>query len=47
MEKLVIDHLVDKSREGSYYSVPFCVPEGVRSLTVRCSYPKQLSLIHI
>lgn len=47
MEKLVIDHLVDKSREGSYYSVPFCVPEGVRSLTVRCSYPKQGSVIDL
>ena len=47
MEKLVFDHLVEKSREGSYYSVPFCVPEGVRSLTVRCSYPKQGSVIDL
>ena len=43
MEKLVIDHLVEKNREGSYYTLPFSVPEGVRSLTVRYS----LSLIHI
>lgn len=38
MEKLVIDHLVEKEREGSYYSLPFSVPEGVRSLTVSYSY---------
>lgn len=30
MEKLVIDHLVEKSQEGSYYSLPFSVPEGAR-----------------
>ena len=28
METLVIDHLVEKKREGSYYSLPFSVPEG-------------------
>ena len=47
MEKLVIDHLVEKSREGSYYTVPFSVPEGVRSLTVRYSYPRQGNTIDL
>ena len=47
MEKLVIDHLVEKSREGSYYCVPFSVPEGVRSLTVRYSYPRQGNIIDL
>ena len=47
MEKLVIDHLVEKSREGSYYFLPFSVPEGVRSLTVRYSYPKRESIIDL
>lgn len=47
MEKLVIDHLVEKSREGSYYEIPFSVPEGVRSLTVRYSYPAQGNTIDL
>ena len=47
MEKLVIDHLVEKHREGSYYTLPFSVPEGVRSLTVRYSYPKQGNVIDL
>ena len=47
MEKLVIDHLVEKNREGSYYTLPFSVPEGVRSLTVRYSYPKQGNVIDL
>ena len=37
MEELVIDHLVEKSREGSYYRVPFSVPEGIQTLTDRYS----------
>ena len=47
MEKLVIDHLVEKHREGSYYTVPFPVPEGVRALTVRYSYPKPGNVIDL
>lgn len=47
MEKLVIEHLVEKSRESSYYSLPFSVPEGVRSLTVRYSYPKTGNIIDL
>ena len=47
MEKLVIDHLVEKSREGTYYSLPFSVPRGVRSLTVRYSYPTKGSIIDL
>lgn len=47
MKKLVIDHLVKKSEEGSYYSLPFSVPEGVRSLTVRYSYPARESIIDL
>ena len=47
METLVIDHLVEKSREGSYYSLPFSVPQGVRSLTVRYHYPPQGSTIDL
>ncbi|MDY4583144.1 MAG: CehA/McbA family metallohydrolase [Candidatus Faecousia sp.] len=47
MEKLVMDHLVKKSEEGSYYSLPFSVPEGVRSLTVRYSYPTGESIIDL
>ena len=47
MEKLVMDHLVKKSEEGSYYSLPFSVPEGVRSLTGRYSYPTGESIIDL
>ena len=39
MDTLVITHLVEKEREGTYYKLPFEVPEGVRSLTIRYSYP--------
>lgn len=47
MEKLVIDHLVEKSREGSYYSLPFSVPTGVRSLNVGYRYPRGQSIIDL
>ncbi len=40
MMDLVLEHLVEKEREGSYYSLPFQVPEGVVSLTVTYSYPR-------
>ena len=41
MKKIVIHHLVEKSREGSYYSLPFSVPAGVCSVTVAYRYPKE------
>ena len=47
MEELVIDHLVEKSREGSYYRVPFSVPEGIQTLTVRYSYPALGNIIDL
>lgn len=40
MDKIVLNHMTEKCREGSYYKVPFLVPDGVRSVTVRYSYPK-------
>ena len=40
MTDVVLEHLVEKGREGSYYSLPFQVPEGVVSLTVTYSYPR-------
>ena len=40
VQTLRIDHLVEKSREGQYYVVPFAVPEGVEALTVRYRYPR-------
>jgi len=40
MADLVLEHTVEKSREGSYYSLPFQVPEGVAALTVSYRYPR-------
>lgn len=40
MKQTVIEHLVEKSREGSYYSLPFQVPEGVCAVTVSYRYQK-------
>lgn len=40
MKNVVIEHLVEKSREGTYYAIPFTVPEGAASLTVSYSYPR-------
>ena len=40
MNMTVIDHKIDKEKEGTYYRLPFTVPEGVESLTVHYSYPK-------
>lgn len=39
MDKVILKHLVEKNREGSYYKLPFQVPEGTRSVTVSYSYP--------
>ena len=36
----VIRHRVERKKEGSYYSIPFTVPEGVDKLTVRYAYHK-------
>ena len=40
MKQMVFEHLVEKSREGSYYSLPFQVPEGVCKVTVSYRYQK-------
>lgn len=40
MKKIELSHIVEKEKEGTYYSIPFSVPAGLTSLTVRYSYPK-------
>jgi len=40
MTEMILDHLVEKNKEGSYYALPFQVPEGVVSVTVTYSYPR-------
>lgn len=40
MQTLDIRHLVEKSSEGRYYSIPFDVPEGAEALTVSYHYPR-------
>lgn len=40
MKQTVLEHLVEKSREGGYYALPFQVPEGVCAVTVSYQYPK-------
>ncbi len=39
MEPLVIRHHIEKTREGTYYALPFTVPAGVQTLTVAYDYP--------
>ena len=41
MEPIQIRHTIEKSREGTYYSLPFTVPEGVGQLTVHYRYSKE------
>lgn len=41
MDKVILKHLVKKNREGSYYKLPFTVPEGIRSITILYQYPKK------
>ena len=41
MDKLILNHLVKKIKEGSYYKLPFAVPEGVQSITIFYQYPKK------
>ncbi len=36
----IIDHKIEKAKEGTYYRLPFTVPEGAVSMTVRYSYSK-------
>ena len=33
-----LKHFVEKSREGTYYTIPFTVPENVSRVTVSYSY---------
>lgn len=41
MKTIVFDHQVEKSREGTYYTIPFQVPEDVEKITVTYTYPKE------
>lgn len=38
MDKLVLDHVVPKQAEGTYYTLGFTVPDGLERLTVSYSY---------
>ena len=40
MRPLIFEHRIEKKQEGTYYSVPFTVPDGICSLTVSYRYPK-------
>lgn len=40
LDTVTIRHTVEKAREGSYYALPFDVPEGLESITVAYSYPR-------
>lgn len=40
LDGVTIRHTVEKAREGSYYALPFDVPDGLESLSVACSYPR-------
>ncbi len=41
MDETVIRHHIPKEKEGTYYELPFEVPENVRSLTVEYAYPSE------
>jgi len=40
MTNLIIDHIIPKKAEGTYYTIPFNVPDGLEWLLVTCSYEK-------
>ena len=40
MKSIVINHRAEKEKEGTYYTVPFEVPENVEALTVTYKYNK-------
>ena len=40
MKRIEIRHRVEKQREGTYYAIPFSVPEGIVKLTVSYRYDK-------
>ena len=40
MNNLVIDHTITKTEEGTYYTIPFAVPEGIEKITVSYSYQR-------
>ena len=42
---ITIRHQVPKAKEGKYYSIPFEVPEGVESMRIRYTYPKDQKAI--
>ncbi|MGN1195712.1 MAG: hypothetical protein ACI4SB_09525, partial [Acutalibacteraceae bacterium] len=41
MNKTVIRHTIEKSKEGTYYTLPFDLPDGLESFTVSYKYDKQ------
>lgn len=41
MDETVIRHHIPKEKEGTYYELPFEVPENVRTLTVEYGYPSE------
>ncbi len=43
MAELVLDHLIPKSAEGTYYTLDFAVPSGVEKLVVSYEYAPETS----
>jgi len=41
INSLTINHKIDKKAEGTYYTIPFSVPDGVERITVNYSYNKE------
>lgn len=41
MNKIVLKHTIEKSKEGTYYTLPFELPDGLESFTVSYNYDKQ------
>lgn len=40
MDKVILHHIVKKEKEGTYYKLPFQVPEKTRSVRIAYSYSK-------
>lgn len=41
MDRVILSHVVKKDREGSYYKLPFQVPDNVRSVSISYTYSKE------
>ncbi len=43
-DSIIIDHFIESARQGSYYLIPFTLPEGVEKITIKYSYQRRADI---